>query len=80
MNFITHGGVAINLDRISFIDFRKEGQATVHADGQSFLFDGADAAALLKRFPPAPAAKLAAIKGAKAEGEGEPEAEKAPKK
>jgi hypothetical protein len=59
MNFITHDGVAINLDRISFIDFRKEGQATVHSGGQSFLFEGDDAASLLKRFPPTPAPKPA---------------------
>jgi hypothetical protein len=62
MHFITHSGVAINLDLISFIDFRQEGKATVHSFGQSFLFDGDDAASLLKRFPPAPAPKPVAVR------------------
>lgn len=53
--FVTHNGVAINFAAVSFIDFRKEGQATVHSLGQSFVFDGDDATALRDRVEPTPA-------------------------
>jgi hypothetical protein len=69
MNFITHSGVAINLDRVSFIDFRKEGAATVHSGGASFAFDGDDAASLLKRFPPAPAQSALVAKNGKSKSD-----------
>jgi hypothetical protein len=61
MTFISHNGVAINLDLVSFIDFRKEGSATVHSGEQSYTFEGDDDASLRKRFPPAPAPKPALV-------------------
>lgn len=51
--FIEVSGVVINTKRISFVDFRQEGKATVHLDGNSITTEGAEAEGLRRFFRPA---------------------------